>query len=182
MRILIDLDGVCADFYGRLLDMYNNDFDDDLTRSEITTWALAPAFRKATREQIRSYMSVPGFWSELQPIEGAVETLYGLHNDGHDLVVVSAAPGDSVIAGKEKFQWVHKHIEFLPHDNIILASRKELVRGDMLFDDGPHNTEVFPGMTCMMDAPYNREGTSDFRVKTWAEFKRLIGSINASTM
>lgn len=179
-KLLIDLDGVCADFYGKLLEVYNTDFKDNLTRKDIKTWSLPPVFRKASRKQIRSYMSVAGFWSGLEPIKGAVDTLYRLQSVGHDIIIVSAAPEDSTIAGQEKFDWVHEHLPFIPHKNVILASRKELISGDILLDDGPHNLTAFPGISVAMDAPYNQQCVCDRRVSNWNEFYKLVESINAS--
>lgn len=174
MRLLIDLDGVCADFYGFLLKVYNKDFRDDLKFEDLYTWALEPCFKKATRSQIRSYMSVPGFWHQLRPLPGAVEGLKRLQDAGHDVVIVSATPRDATLAGKEKLEWVHEHLPFIPHKNIILAARKELIMGDVLFDDGPHNAKARPDSTCVMDAPYNQGVEGKWRVRTWTEFEKLV--------
>ena len=42
MRLLIDLDGVAADFYGSLLRIYNKEFNNSLTCEDLVSWELSP--------------------------------------------------------------------------------------------------------------------------------------------
>ena len=40
MKILVDVDGVCADLHMTWLHRYNTDYDDHLIHSDITRWAI----------------------------------------------------------------------------------------------------------------------------------------------
>src|SRR5690606_37094640 len=55
------------------------------------------------------------------------------------------------------------------------AHRKELIRGDLLFDDAPHNLEAFApyGVPVAMAYPYN-ETVPYTRVRDWPEFLALV--------
>lgn len=178
MRLLIDLDGVCADFYKRLIYWYNRDFDDDMTADRLKSWVInEDNFPKAPREKMRAYFNVPNFWLNLEPIHGCQESLLRLHQQGHELVVVTATPEESERAFWEKGAWVDKYLPFIGRRNFVSTWRKDLVRGDLLLDDGPHNLSAFPGLTCAMDASYNREVESDYRVYSWSDFEEVICEI-----
>jgi 5'(3')-deoxyribonucleotidase len=178
MRILVDLDGVTADFYGSLLDLYNEEFGDSLTREDLVSWELSPEiFTKTTTKYLRGYFDRRNFWSGMKPIPGAVESLKYLHSQGHDILVVTAVPLDSRECCYEKLIWVEKHLPFIGHNNFVATLRKSAVSGDILFDDGPHNIEAFPALTCAMDAAYNRSAKADFRVKSWESFIKVVEGI-----
>lgn len=175
MRILIDLDGVAADFYGALLKIYNKEFNRSLVPEDIKTWSLgSDVYPDTTEEYMRTYFDRPGFWSEMAPIPGAIESLEYLHSKGHELKIVTAVPLESRQCCYEKLVWVERHLPFIGHDNFYATLDKGGVRGDILFDDGPHNIKAFPNMTCVMDAAYNRNANGDFRVKTWDKFVSTI--------
>lgn len=175
MRLLIDLDGVCADFYTRIAEWYNRDYDDNIVASEVKAWHLASAFPKATKEELYSYFNVLQFWTSLDPLPGCVETMARLKDAGHELVIVTALPRTSTVAAHGKLLWVDEHLPFVNGiDNFVATRRKDLIRGDLLFDDGPHNIIKYPGTTCVMDAPYNRKVYSNFRVHSWAGFEKVV--------
>lgn len=178
MVILVDLDGVSADFYGSLVSLYNKEFNNTLTSEDIVTWDLSPdVYVGATETQLRRYFSIPGFWFNLKPICGAIETLKYLKSQGHILKVVTAVPIDSPAACYEKIQWVEKYLPFIGIDNFHATRDKASVRGDILFDDAPHNIRDFPGLTCIMDTAYNRDAKADFRVNSWESFINVVNFI-----
>jgi len=184
LRLLIDLDGVCADFYGRVVQWYNEDFTDTVKVSEVKSWDLNEhTYPKATHEYLISYFNVPGFWENLEPIEGCISSLGRLHKAGHEIVITTAIPDDCKLGFWEKSNWIKRHLPFVGHDNLIGAQKKERVAGSVLLDDGPHNLRDYEGLTCAMDAPYNQGVPADFRVKTWSEFEMVVeGLANESSM
>jgi 5'-nucleotidase len=178
MKILVDLDGVAADFYGSVLSIYNREFGDSLTREDIVSWELSSdIFTKTTTKHLNGYFDRRNFWTDLKPMDGAVESLKYLHSQGHDLMVVTAVPLNSRECCYEKLVWVEEHLPFIGHANFCAVMRKSAVRGDILFDDGPHNIEAFPALTCVMDTAYNRGVKSDFRVKSWESFIKVVEGI-----
>ena len=178
MRLLIDLDGVCADFYARVIEWYNRDFDDNITKEDVTRWSLdSVSFPKADKASLYEYFAVPNFWRELEPLPDCKETLKSLHDEGVDLYVVTAIPLEAPTAMYEKQHWVEEHLPFIGYENVGGIKRKTVVNGDLLLDDGPHNLEVFSGITCAMDAPYNRRCTTDYRVNSWKDFGKLIHAL-----
>jgi 5'(3')-deoxyribonucleotidase len=184
MRILVDLDGVAADFYGSFLRLYNEEFNNTLTPEDIVSWELTPdIYTGTTREHLRTYFDRHGFWSNIEPMPGAIKALKYLHLQGHELRIVTAVPIESQRACYEKIHWVREHLPFIGLDEFHATKDKAGVRGDILFDDAPHNIRDFPGLTCVMDAAYNQDAEADFRVNSWESFIKVIeGIINASNV
>ena len=67
---------------------------------------------------------------------------------------------------------------FLSWDRVIVTRRKQLIRGDVLIDDGIHNLEGGDYTKILFTAPYNRdydaEANGMIRVKNWDEIVRII--------
>ena len=84
---------------------------------------------------------------------------------------------------EEKGEWVRDNLPFLSRDNFIIAKRKELVRGDVLFDDGPHNLGTYPGITIGMRHDYCKcdpDCEPDFWVSSLLEFEQVVLELESS--
>lgn len=75
-----------------------------------------------------------GFFANLEPIEGAIETLHELMED-FDVWILTRPSYLNPLSYTEKRIWVEKYfgIEFCK--KLILCSDKSLLRGDYLVDD-----------------------------------------------
>lgn len=166
MRILVDMDGVLCDLAGKWFRLYNQEYHDDLSVAKMAEWGPHRYAKEGKR--IYKYLGLPGFFRDLEPIDGAVDGMRQLVSAGFDVVIVTAARRGHT----DKLAWVAEHLPFLPQDNVIFAHRKELVRGDVLFDDAPHHLRNFAkygGEPVAMDYPYNR-ALACTRVRSWPEF------------
>lgn len=52
-----------------------------------------------------------------------------------------------------------------------------MIKGDLLFDDGPHNLKEFDGIKVAMDFPYNKDTIVDYRVNNWLQFEKVINNL-----
>lgn len=168
--LLFDLDGICTNLAKKWLAHYNRDWNDNLTLNEIVEWEWHRFVKPECGSRIYHYLNRPGFFADLEPIPGAVETLASLANRV-ELVVVTASPREAM---QDKVQWVRRHLPFVPRHNIVITYRKDLVRGDFMFDDAPRNLRHFQGVRILMDYPYNRDFHDCHRVYSWAEFHGLM--------
>jgi len=188
MKLFIDLDGVCADFYGRLIDLYNRDYKDSITINDISSWVLDSSnFPKAPEGSVKKYLNTPGFWRGLACIPGSQEVLERLVGAGHDVIVATGVPFQSRLAFYEKAQWVAEHFPFIPRSNFVGISRKSLLTGGMLFDDYARNILSFKGPVSIMDTPYNRNvhrnnDYNTYRVRSWEEFEVAVGVESAEVV
>jgi 5'(3')-deoxyribonucleotidase len=80
-------------------------------------------------------------------MEDVVESLRKEHR-----VIGCSSPLLGHVRSKLEFMWDH-----FGKGNTILTASKDLVVGDVLVDDGPHNIESFPGPVVVYDRPWNQE-------------------------
>lgn len=164
LTILVDLDGIAADFLAHWLDLINQKYPHlQLKTEDVTTWDVVdiPKMAKLTeREKDKLYSLIHGehfFW-DLKPIDGAANALKALKAEGHEVYFLSTAAGP--YSAKEKFQWVDKYFPFIGHSNITLTKHKINFKGDVLIDDKPSTLEnyvkTWPGSLALtIKYPYN---------------------------
>ncbi len=168
--LLFDLDGICCNLMKKWLAVYNEDYHDNLTEEDITSWNWDDFVKPECGKRIYYYLNRPGFFADLDPIPGSVEAL-GRLQEICELVVVTASPKE---AAGDKMAWVRRHLPMVPKGNIIVTYRKDLVRGDFMFDDAPKNLINHTATRIMLDYPYNREFHDCHRVHSWEEAEALI--------
>lgn len=81
---------------------------------------------------------VPGIFSLMDPMPGAIEAYNKLHKE-FDTYILSTSPWLNPTAASDKFNWVKKHLEKPAYKRLILSHHKHLNKGDFLIDDRPHN-------------------------------------------
>lgn len=167
MILFVDMDEVIADTYGAHVEIYNNDFNDQLTLemcagSEV--WQNVPVVRQAS---VRNHASVRGFFRNLKPIAHSQSVLKEL-SEKHDVFIASAAmqfPNSL----EEKSDWLDEHFPFIPWKNRILCGHKHILRGDLLIDDRSYNLERFDGRTFLFTSPHNVNTQGFERVDSWIQ-------------
>ncbi len=177
MQILIDMDNVVADLLTKWLNIYNTTHNDCLTAEQITNWQIDLHVSKCSPEQFYNLIETPGFFNDLEVMPGAVEVTKNLQSKGHKLYFVTATPYNSPTAGYDKYTWVEKYFPHIGRECVIQAHHKYMIKGDVLFDDGPQNLQDFQGIKIAMDFPYNKHVGVNYRVKTWDEFEEVIDRI-----
>lgn len=174
--LLFDLDGICCNLMKKWLAAYNRDYNDKLTENDIVEWEWHRFVKPECGKRIYHYLNRPGFFADLEPIEGCIESLRRLEKVC-ELVVVTASPKE---AAGDKMRWVQRHLPMVMKGNIVVTYRKDLVRGDFMFDDAPKNLRNHPATRIMLDYPYNRDFHDCYRVHSWNEAERLITSLVAA--
>jgi len=81
---------------------------------------------------------VPGIFSLMKPIPGAIEALEQLSGK-FDTYILSTAPWKNPSAWSDKLLWVKKYLGAAAHKRLILSHHKNLLKGDFLVDDQPKN-------------------------------------------
>ncbi|GAB2724271.1 5'(3')-deoxyribonucleotidase [Paenibacillus thermoaerophilus] len=170
--LLLDMDSVIVDLMTEWHRRYNEDYNDNLSVEKLASWESELYVKPECGTKIYDYLDQPGLFANLPPVPGAIECLYRMRDD-YELIIVTSS---RTYAYTEKEQWVERHLPFIGKRNLIFAHRKELIRGDLLFDDAPHNLEDFAAtgrLAIAMDYPYNRNVNVP-RVNNWEQFERLV--------
>ncbi len=162
--ILIDMDGVSCHFVPAVCREANKRTGGNLKPEDITDWVMGKFGVERTDWQ------KPGFFANLEPIEGATDTLYRWHKE-HRLIIVTDTMGVDFVEADKRI-WLAKHLPFIKE--VICTTDKSGVPGDLLFDDAPHHLADFPGITVKMLTPYNTDTPADYTVKSWKEFDQLL--------
>jgi 5'-nucleotidase len=194
LEILVDLDGICADFMGTLVDMYNTyEAEDDQGVELESCKGRLPDWTPMGKD-LWKYVNAPGFYSQLPPLPGAVDALERLKDAGHEVVILTS-PGANPQAAAEKLIWCRKHMPFLNHHDVIVTPRKHQCCGDVFIDDDQQKIakmrKRWPHTKMLgIEWPYNREEAKawDFlapsyedTARAWTEMLKVIEGFTTGT-
>lgn len=115
-RLFFDMDGVLVDFES----------------------GLKRVGEETLKEYGEHYDQIPGLFSLMSPIEGAVKAVKTL-SEHYDVYILSTAPWKNPSAWSDKRTWVTKYFHGIFYKRIILTHRKDFVIGDYLIDDRARN-------------------------------------------
>jgi len=180
MRVLVDMDGVIADWgaaYGASLDAFGPAAWGIPRHSDQRSFNLKEGRTVAEKRIIDLVMVEPGFYSRLQPIPGASWALRSMHQRGHDVRIVTSPFVSNPTCASDKLNWVREHYGDRWAQRVILTTDKTLVWGDVLIDDKPEVTgDVEPAWEhVLFDQPYNRDVTGKRRIRDWDEWEKVLG-------
>ncbi|XP_076399827.1 5'(3')-deoxyribonucleotidase, cytosolic type isoform X2 [Peromyscus maniculatus bairdii] len=141
VRVLVDMDGVLADFESGLLQGFRRRFPGDPhvpleQRRGFLASEQYRALRPDLEEKLASVYEAPGFFLNLEPVPGAVDALREMNALQDTEVFICTSPlrkYDHCVG--EKYRWVEQNLgpEFV--ERIILTRDKTVVMGDLLIDD-----------------------------------------------
>lgn len=80
-----------------------------------------------------------GFFTNLDPIEGAIEGVNKLR-ETNDVYILTRPSTLNPLCYTEKRIWIEKHFDLDFCENLILCCHKGLLKGDILIDDKPWPT------------------------------------------
>tara|TARA_R110000737_G_scaffold230051_1_gene243576 strand:- start:4 stop:525 length:522 start_codon:yes stop_codon:yes gene_type:complete len=167
MILFVDMDEVIADTYGAHIELYNAEFNGELTTelcSGSEVWRMVP---EAHQDSVRKHATRRGFFRNLKLIPGSQEILSKLASK-HEVYIASAAmqfPNSL----EEKSEWLDEYFPFIPWQNRILCGHKHVLKGDILIDDRNYNLENFEGRGLQFTSPHNVNTQGFERVNNWYE-------------
>ena len=175
LTIFVDMDGTIE----KLLDVWtarlNAGFGCNVRCEDIKVWDMTRAYPSLTREQIFGVLD-DSVWKEVQPIEGAARVLKKIIDQGHRVFIVTTTPYDAIRAKMDDL--LFRCFPFFTWDNVVITSCKQLLKGDVMIDDGIHNLVGGDYARFLFNAPYNEafdaQAYGMVRVHDWAEIEKLI--------
>jgi 5'(3')-deoxyribonucleotidase len=138
-------------------------------------------------EIIDEILHEEGFFLDKPAMPGAVYYLRKLmEDDRFDVVVLTQPPRRADHAVREKRIWMQGRFPKYELSNMIFAHRKDMVRGDLLFDDCPDHIVGWKkrnprGITATINYNYNLDTPCTVRFNkrvAWEEFYDFVTSLN----
>lgn len=179
MTILVDMDEVLDQLLQAWIPYLNERYGADVKPEDVTGWWVTDFYPGLTRKQVYGVLDENELWESVKPVPGASEGLQKLIADGHDIFVVTNSNYKTIRAKMERV--LFRYFPFLSWDKVILATKKQMVRCDVLIDDGVHNLIGGDYHKILMDAPHNRAFNAEingmYRVFNWDDICRVIKHI-----
>lgn len=171
LTILVDMDDTIVNILDAWVEWLNRSFGTAVNPDEVTQWDMTKSFPTLTPEQIYSPLLCDDFWYRVMPIEGAQEALKQLIDDGHKIFIVTSSTYQTLRSKMEVA--LFGYFPFLSWKDVIVARYKQIIKGDVLVDDGAHNLENGEYLKVLMSAPHNKEYDAEtngmIRVKNWED-------------
>ena len=188
MKVIVDMDEVLAQFVQKVLDRWNAENGTSFTHDQIDMWHMEETLGPKSWGKIDGWCGEKGFFRSLDPVPGAVAGFRSLMEAGHDVIVATAVVKTADNCYDDKRAWMRDHFPDWSLKNLIAVSRKGMLRGDILIDDGEHNikdwTEEGPvNGAILFDAPWNRDVPSVVnrkyvrRAHGWDEIPKIVEGI-----
>lgn len=177
--LLIDLDDTVENLGATWISILNERYGTTRRPEDQKVWDMTQSFPELDREQVYGILREEELYRRAQPLPGAQEYLRKLHDEGHVIYFVTVNPHHTVHA---KYKWiVNRYFPFIDWDHVIIARKKQMIRGDVMVDDGPHNLEGGDYARILFTAAHNRdydaEANGMIRVHNWEEAYKVISSL-----
>lgn len=179
MDILIDMDDVMEDLISPWVEELSKKYGLHVTKEDVTVWDMESIFPTLTKAEIFAPLHDEEFWKKTRPIDGAVEYINKLIMDGNKIYITTCSHLDTIKMKMEHL--VKKYFPMLSYKNIIIAQRKQMIKGDILIDDYHENLIGGDYEKILVDAPYNRNFNDKeygfYRVHNWKEIYETVNII-----
>ncbi len=176
MRILIDMDDVLERLIDGWVAYLNERFGTDVRPENVRSWNMGDNFPALTREQVYSAVDDPQLWDYVTPMPGAAEAVRRLMDRGHEIYVVTATDYPTLATKMDKV--LFRYFPMFDWDHVIITRNKQMVRGDVLIDDGPHNLSGGEYRGILFESYHNRTfdetAVGAVRARNWDEVLEII--------
>lgn len=179
LTILCDMDDVLENLLKGWTDWLNAKHGTKVDWRDIRSWDISSHYPSLSKDQLFEPFYIDEFWDWVKPIPYATEMLHQLKVDGHDIYIVTATTYETLPAKMERV--LFRYFPYLTFDDVIVTTNKQMIRGDVLIDDGVHNLVGGDYVKLLMDAPHNKDFDADAagmrRVYTWQEIYNIISEM-----
>lgn len=177
MHILIDQDGVLADFEACTLASWQELHPGEYFRpyEEREHFYMSQDWPEELRPKLACIYEEAGFYRRLPLVSGSVEAIREMLSLGHTISICTAPLEANPTCMNDKFAWLIEHFGADIARLMVVATDKTLVRGDLLIDDRPELKGMMEPTWehVLYDRPYNRR-TNGKRRLTWENWREVL--------
>lgn len=145
LRVLVDMDGVIADFESHLEKVIRENHPDIpcIALQDRTTFYAADQYYQIGGDELKKKVSdiinSPGFYRNIPPMENAIDAVKELSGmDGVEIFFCTSHNSGSNYSASEKLDWIAEYFGQDWTKRVILSQDKTLIIGDLLIDDKPN--------------------------------------------
>ena len=169
--VLVDMDDTIENLLEAWLDALNERFHRFVTPDDIHSWDMREAYPGLSAEQVYAPLLTDELWRNVRPKWDAVFYMHELQDEGFEIYITTSSNLKTIFT---KFEAVlARYFPFIPMDHVIVCSNKQMIRGDIMVDDAPHNLECGAYEKILMSAPHNKrydaEANGMCRVYRWSQ-------------
>jgi 5'-nucleotidase len=190
--LLIDQDGVLAEWYQGLLDIYRKRYPDRpyVKPEDLTQFYAEELYPEEHRADVMAIAREKGFYLSLSVTPGAKEALEDIEKNCLEFInpFICTSPEvefEDLMCHSEKVQWTRDNLSDFWVKQTIITKDKTVVRGDILIDDKPFIKGSMEPLWVQMpfDRPYT--DTSNMRIQhkfNWSQWPKLRDSIKQEVL
>lgn len=169
--IAVDVDDVCLDLVSIWLELYNKEWNDNLTKDKITDWKISDFVKPECGKKVLKYIEDPSIYDLCQQIPGALTGINYLKTIGRVIFLTASTNG----ASGRKYKWLKENNFIDKIEDYVEAHDKLLIRADIMIDDKYETIKCFDGAGFLFTQPWNKKYYYPQRIDSWAEFLNQRG-------
>jgi 5'-nucleotidase len=166
-RICVDMDEVLADTLSEHLRRYNEEYDEAITKRDLSGKILWDVVSADRHERLSQYLHAEDFFEDLEVVPHS-QTVLKCLSLKHEIFIATAAMQVPNSLGP-KYRWLQRHFSFIPPTHYVFCGDKSILQADYLIDDLPRNLDRFSGTGILYSAPHNLPNRGYTRVHSWLE-------------
>ena len=177
--ICVDMDDTIENLCDAWVKWLNNKYGLNVNSRDVVDWDMSKVFTSLTKHQIYEPLYIDDFWYSVEPKKDAIEYLKKLYDDGFSIYLCTSAHYCTTKPKMEAI--VERYFPFIDWKHIITCTNKQMIKCDVLVDDGTHNVLGGEYKAILMDAPYNRWFDNNNhgiqRVDNWKDVYDIINDM-----
>lgn len=179
LTVLVDFDQTLNNLSDVWVKFLNERYETTVQPDDIREWDMRKAYPMLKPNEIYDPLKTEELWEQVVPLPGACEAMSNLKRDGHNILVVTTSNPTTAPIKLNKV--LFRYFPFFTYNDVIITSHKQLILGDVLIDDAPHNLVGGLYKRILMTASHNKnlnERTiKAARANNWEEAYKLVKSI-----
>ena len=172
--ILVDMDDVIENLVEAWTAEIERKYGYHKTSEDITEWEMYKFYPDLEPNYIYDILDDSDFWKTVKPKEDAIKYLK-LLQENFDVYIVTAARMSTVSSKISDI--LFKYFPFIDNEHVIVCYNKQMIKGDVIIDDGIHNLVGHEAIKILYDTPHNRNVVTSLdihRMFTWKEIYYFI--------